>query len=78
MAERGRPALYTIPPHRPFADALVAAGVNQSTLNVDWKGKTDLAVPTADAAPPTAAATSSQAGPALSAATVRFLSAGDG
>jgi len=30
------------------ADALVALGVAQSTLNVDWKGKTDLAVPTPD------------------------------
>lgn len=30
------------------ADALVAAGVPQSTLNIDWKGKTDLAVPTPD------------------------------
>jgi outer membrane protein OmpA-like peptidoglycan-associated protein len=30
------------------ADALVALGVQQSSLNVDWKGKTDLAVPTAD------------------------------
>ncbi len=30
------------------ADALVAAGVSQTTLNVDWKGKTDLAVSTPD------------------------------
>ena len=30
------------------ADALVADGVNSSTLQVDWKGKTDLAVPTPD------------------------------
>ncbi|HKT54324.1 MAG TPA: OmpA family protein, partial [Caulobacteraceae bacterium] len=30
------------------ADALVAQGVDQSTLNVDWKGKTDLAVQTPD------------------------------
>ncbi len=30
------------------ADALVSQGVAQSTLNVDWKGKTDLAVPTPD------------------------------
>ena len=30
------------------ADALVGAGVNQSVLSVDWKGKTDLAVQTGD------------------------------
>ena len=30
------------------ADALVSLGVPQTTLSVDWKGKTDLAVPTAD------------------------------
>ena len=30
------------------ADALVAQGVQQSTLQVDWKGKTDLAVQTKD------------------------------
>jgi outer membrane protein OmpA-like peptidoglycan-associated protein len=30
------------------ADALVAQGVQQSTLQVDWKGKTDLAVQTPD------------------------------
>ena len=30
------------------ADALVADGVDQGTLQVDWKGKTDLAVPTPD------------------------------
>ncbi len=30
------------------ADALVGLGVQQSTLAVDWKGKTDLAVPTPD------------------------------
>ena len=30
------------------ADALVADGVNQTTLQVDWKGKTDLAVQTPD------------------------------
>ena len=30
------------------ADALVGLGVNQSTLTVDWKGETDLAVPTPD------------------------------
>ena len=30
------------------ADALVAAGVAQTTINVDWKGKTDLAVQTPD------------------------------
>jgi outer membrane protein OmpA-like peptidoglycan-associated protein len=30
------------------ADSLVALGVAQDTLDVSWKGKTDLAVPTAD------------------------------
>jgi outer membrane protein OmpA-like peptidoglycan-associated protein len=30
------------------ADALVAKGLASSTLAVDWKGKTDLAVPTPD------------------------------
>jgi outer membrane protein OmpA-like peptidoglycan-associated protein len=30
------------------ADALVAAGVNQSTLSVDWKGETMPAVDTGD------------------------------
>jgi len=30
------------------ADALVAEGVAQTALQVDWKGKTDLAVPTPD------------------------------
>jgi outer membrane protein OmpA-like peptidoglycan-associated protein len=30
------------------ADALVALGVSQSILSVDWKGKTDLAVQTPD------------------------------
>jgi outer membrane protein OmpA-like peptidoglycan-associated protein len=30
------------------ADSLVGAGVNQSVLSVDWKGKTDLAVQTGD------------------------------
>ncbi|RYF97899.1 MAG: OmpA family protein, partial [Caulobacteraceae bacterium] len=30
------------------ADALVGLGVGQSTLQVDWKGETDLAVPTPD------------------------------
>jgi len=30
------------------ADALVGLGVPQSVLNVDWKGKTDLAVQTPD------------------------------
>jgi OOP family OmpA-OmpF porin len=30
------------------ADALVAKGVSGSVMNVDWKGKTDLAVPTPD------------------------------
>jgi outer membrane protein OmpA-like peptidoglycan-associated protein len=30
------------------ADALVALGVQQSILSVDWKGKTDLAVQTPD------------------------------
>ena len=30
------------------ADALVALGVTQTKLSVDWKGKTDLAVPTPD------------------------------
>ena len=30
------------------ADALVSQGVAQTTLNVDWKGKTDLAVQTPD------------------------------
>jgi len=30
------------------ADALVRLGINQSTLKVDWKGKTHLAVQTAD------------------------------
>jgi outer membrane protein OmpA-like peptidoglycan-associated protein len=29
-------------------DALTGLGVQQSTLQVDWKGKTDLAVQTAD------------------------------
>ncbi len=30
------------------ADALVSQGVQQGTLQVDWKGKTDLAVQTPD------------------------------
>ena len=30
------------------ADALVGAGVGQSSLQVDWKGEKDLAVPTPD------------------------------
>ena len=30
------------------ADALVGAGVPQAIINVDWKGKTDLAVQTPD------------------------------
>jgi outer membrane protein OmpA-like peptidoglycan-associated protein len=30
------------------ADALVSLGVPQSSLEVSWKGKTDLAVPTPD------------------------------
>jgi OOP family OmpA-OmpF porin len=30
------------------ADALVGLKVDPATLNVDWKGKTDLAVPTPD------------------------------
>jgi outer membrane protein OmpA-like peptidoglycan-associated protein len=30
------------------ADALVGLGIQQSILSVDWKGKTDLAVPTPD------------------------------
>ena len=30
------------------SQALVAAGVQQSVLAVDWKGETDLAVPTKD------------------------------
>ena len=30
------------------ADALVGAGVAQTALTIDWKGKTDLAVQTAD------------------------------
>ncbi len=30
------------------ADALVSQGVAQNTLQVDWKGKTDLAVQTGD------------------------------
>ena len=30
------------------ADSLVSLGVAQATLNVDWKGKSDLAVPTPD------------------------------
>ena len=30
------------------ADALVGAGVAQDKLTVDWKGETDLAVPTPD------------------------------
>jgi outer membrane protein OmpA-like peptidoglycan-associated protein len=30
------------------ADALVADGVQSTVLSVDWKGKSDLAVPTAD------------------------------
>jgi len=30
------------------ADAMVGLGVPASVMNVDWKGKTDLAVPTAD------------------------------
>ena len=30
------------------ADALVGMGVAQTTLSVDWKGKTNLAVQTAD------------------------------
>ena len=30
------------------ADALVGLGVNQGALQVDWKGETQLAVPTAD------------------------------
>ena len=30
------------------ADALVGMGVAQTALSVDWKGKTNLAVPTAD------------------------------
>jgi outer membrane protein OmpA-like peptidoglycan-associated protein len=30
------------------ADAMVNLGVPQTVMNVDWKGKTDLAVPTPD------------------------------